>query len=157
MFNIATCQISPLISQDSFWHNFQRYWKEPFSQKNCYGLDSLGCNINLPAYFFLSYMVCRSCCLTNTCCWKCFQFSVSQKDKGVSDFSPLFLNQILMSAHFLTSVSMELAITSLGSSDASVKWAMSWTEAVVTAQVKLWTTCFSIFWQCHSQLLRKFF
>lgn len=32
---------------------------------------------------------------------------------------------------------MELVITYLGSSDASVKWATSWTEVVVTAQVKL--------------------
>lgn len=42
-----------------------------------------------------------------------------------------------MSAHFLTSVSMELVITFLDFSDASVKWAMSWTEVVVIAQVKM--------------------
>lgn len=62
-----------------------------------------------------------------------------------------------MSAHFLTSVSTVLVITSLDSSDVSVRWATSWTEVVVTAQVKLWTTRLLIFCQCHSQLLRKFF
>lgn len=42
-----------------------------------------------------------------------------------------------MSAPFLTSVSTVLVITSLDFSDVSAKWAMNWTEVVVTAQVKM--------------------
>lgn len=88
---------------------------------------------------FWSYTVCRSSWLPDPCFLKLFAvLCLYLKKIRKPCISPvLFLYQILMSAHFLTSVSTVLVITSLDFSDASVKWATSWTEVVVTAQVKI--------------------
>lgn len=141
---------------DGSWHSFQ--WKEPFAPKKGYGLGSLGSKHKSCMVFFLLLHSMQEQLASRSISEPFCSSLYLKKIKKPHTFPLLFLYQILMSAHSRTSASMVLVITSLDFSDASVKWATSWTEAVETAQVKIILNNMLLnFLLCCGQLLRRFF